>query len=87
MPKPTRESPTRQILFRLTEAEYDTLCGMAYLQGVSPTEVARQQLAAVLIGWAELPRVDRVVRERHEYEAEIAGKLAVLPDRTKDARD
>lgn len=63
---------------RLTEHEYAVLAAAAYLDGVTPTELASAHVADYLATAAKSERVARVVRERLEHEAERDGKLATL---------
>ena len=45
MARPTKKSDrrhSRQVIFRLTEAEYDSLCDKATLAGLPPNDLARR---------------------------------------------
>jgi hypothetical protein len=82
MPKqPSGKSPTRSILFRLTEDEYAVLAAVAYLEGVTPTELAKSEALAFIASSRQGERIQRLLRERMEHEAEAEGKLADLERR------
>lgn len=79
MPRARSEEPrSRQVLMRLTESEHAVLAAMAYLEGVTPTELASERIVGFLEVAAKSDRVERVVRERREHEAEREGRLATL---------
>lgn len=48
---------------------------LAYLRGTSATEIARDEVVAFLDKAAGADRIQRLIRERAEFEAEETGKL------------
>lgn len=76
---PTK-APTasHQVLIRLTKTQADVLSALAYLQDTSATEIVRGQVTVFIDDAAESGRVQRLVRERAEFEAEQAGALKQL---------
>lgn len=85
MPKKSTPASTHSVLFRVAEDEYDILSAMAYLQGVTPTELARTQVITAIESWRENDRVVRVALERREFDAEQQGKLASIGRRPTSA--
>ena len=81
------DAASRQVLMRLTEAQFEVLSALAYLRGATSTEIARGEVASLLDRAKGDHRVQRLIRERREFEAEEAGQLRALPtaaDRTTD---
>ncbi len=75
MPHKKAESTPQQVLIRLTSAQSDVLSALAYLRGTSATEIVRDEVVAFLDKAAAVERIQRLIRERAEFEAEEAGKL------------
>jgi hypothetical protein len=82
--KASNTAATRQLLFRLTEDEYAVLAADAYLQGVTPTECAKAVVAKHVESRSGSDRIQRLLQERREYEAEASGKLVSLGHRDED---
>jgi hypothetical protein len=86
MPKQSVTEPaTRQVLFRLTEDEHAVLAALAYLEGVTPTEVAKAAVLRQVADQSRSDRIQRLLRERREHEAEVSGKLVSM-NRKDEAR-
>lgn len=75
MPPSKAESTPHQVLIRLTAAQSQVLAALAFLRGTSGTEIVRDEVVAFLDGAADTERVQRLVQERAEFQAEEAGKL------------
>lgn len=81
------DAASRQVLVRLTDAQFEVLSALAYLRGVTSTEIARGEVASLLDRAKSDDRIQRLIRERREFEAEEAGQLRTLPtaaERTTD---
>lgn len=63
-------SASRGIMFRLTEHDYSLLCAEAFLRDMTPTEVARSQVVEHLRQVEKSEPVQRVVKERSDYNAQ-----------------
>lgn len=86
MPGKSREARSKQMLLRLTDEEHEVLAAAAYLEGTTPTELAREQVAAYVVQRAASDRVRRVIRERQEHEAEKDGKLRAIANARREGR-
>jgi hypothetical protein len=80
MPKTTGGSSKRQVLIRLTDTEFEVLSALAYLRGVTGTEVVRAETVQLLDRIGPGARIQRLIQERREFEAEEAGQLRSLRD-------
>lgn len=85
-----RQDP--QINIRLRPDRHEILCAAAYVNGATPSELARQRLEEALDRDAELPTVKKALEARAEQAAANEGKLAHLhanasrSQRTTDAK-
>jgi hypothetical protein len=75
MPSKKAKATPHQVLIRLTAGQSEILSALAFLRGTSSTEIVRDEVVSFLDTAATSERVQRLVRERAEFEAEGAGKL------------
>jgi hypothetical protein len=90
--KDTEDKRTRQVIFRLTEAEHDLLCDTARQAGLSPNELARRLLCQgrrrlVILTYrsldpAFLKRIDQIGHNLNQLvkNAHIFGRVSPLID-------
>lgn len=75
MPAKKSDATSQQVLIRLTAQQSEVLSALAYLRGTSATEIVRDEIVGFLEHASSAERVQRLMRERAEFNAEEAGKL------------
>lgn len=75
------DGPNRQVLLRLSDTQARLLTAIAYLRGQTATEVVRTEVAKLLEAEGTSDRIQRIIRERLEYEAELDGMVSPIAPR------